>query len=140
MTILSMMAACFSNALRRANHLEYQVLKCIRTGSRQRMVTRLRPYSHASASSSLTNDEKSGTRAVSYLFSHFSTLEMLEKLRRNRPNEEKGTPREHWYPPWINVDYRPPIGSIYLVIPNALSSFGIGSIVTANGRRTIGVY
>ncbi|EDQ98254.1 uncharacterized protein LACBIDRAFT_336136 [Laccaria bicolor S238N-H82] len=57
------MAAFLSNALRRANHLEFQMLKCMRTEFRQRLVTGLRPYSHASASSSRTDDEKSGTRS-----------------------------------------------------------------------------
>ncbi|KIJ95992.1 hypothetical protein K443DRAFT_311402 [Laccaria amethystina LaAM-08-1] len=39
------------------------MLKCIQTGFRQRLAMGLQPYSHASASSSRTNHEKSGTRA-----------------------------------------------------------------------------
>ncbi|EDR13135.1 uncharacterized protein LACBIDRAFT_308639 [Laccaria bicolor S238N-H82] len=58
------MAACFPNALRPANHLKYLMLKCMRTRLGQRLVTGLRRYSHASASSSPTNDEKSETRAT----------------------------------------------------------------------------
>ena len=57
------------------------MLKCIQTGlQQQRLVMGLQPYSHASASSSRTNDENSGTRVISYFFAHFSTLEMLRKI------------------------------------------------------------